>query len=78
MLDRPDLAKHLAFMYEPRKVPVVLSPEEVARLLGAAPSVKYKAAPSVAYLSPLRKTEWWSTPSAHSGGPEAVLAYLLR
>jgi hypothetical protein len=26
-LDRPDLAKHLAFMHEPRKVPVVLSPE---------------------------------------------------
>ena len=33
-LDRPDLAKHLAFMHEPRKVPVVLSPEEVARLSG--------------------------------------------
>src|ERR1700689_1983037 len=26
-LDRPDLAKHLSFMREPRKVPVVLSPE---------------------------------------------------
>jgi len=30
-LDRPELAKHLAFMHEPRKVPVVLSPEEVER-----------------------------------------------
>ncbi|WP_247387918.1 MULTISPECIES: phage integrase N-terminal SAM-like domain-containing protein [unclassified Bradyrhizobium] len=29
-LDRPDLAKQLAFMHEPRKVPIVLSPEEVA------------------------------------------------
>jgi len=28
-LDRPDLAKHLAFIHEPRKAPVVLSPEEV-------------------------------------------------
>jgi site-specific recombinase XerD len=36
-LDRPELAKHLSFMHEPRKVPVVLSPEEVARLLEAAP-----------------------------------------
>jgi hypothetical protein len=36
-LDRPDLAKHLSFIYEPRKVPVVLSPEEVARFLEAAP-----------------------------------------
>jgi integrase/recombinase XerD len=35
-LDRPDLAKHLAFMREPRKAPVVLSPEEVARFLEAA------------------------------------------
>jgi hypothetical protein len=39
-LDRPDLAKHLSFMHEPRKVPVVLSPEEVARFLEAAPSIK--------------------------------------
>lgn len=36
-------------MHEPRKVPVVLSPEEVARFLQAAPSIKYKAALSVAY-----------------------------
>jgi hypothetical protein len=48
-LDRPEFAKHLSFMHEPRKVPVVLSPEEVARFLEAAPSIKYKAAPSVAY-----------------------------
>jgi integrase/recombinase XerD len=43
-LDRPEIAKHLAFVHEPRKAPVVLSPEEVARFLEAAPSVKYKAA----------------------------------
>ena len=56
-LDRPDLAKHLAFMHEPRKVPVVLSPEEIARFLEAAPSVKYKAALSVAYGAGLRVSE---------------------
>jgi hypothetical protein len=33
----------------PRKVPVVLSEEEVAHLLEAAPGLKYKAALSVAY-----------------------------
>src|SRR5712691_6148652 len=43
-LDRPDLVKHLSFIHEPRKVPVVLSPEEVARFLEAAPGIKYKAA----------------------------------
>src|SRR5215471_13340768 len=48
-LDRPDLAKQAAFVHEPRKAPVVLSPEEVARFLEAAPGIKYKAALSVAY-----------------------------
>jgi integrase/recombinase XerD len=56
-LDRPELAKHLAFMHEPRKVPVVLSPEEVARFLEAAPGIKYKAALSVAYGAGLRVSE---------------------
>ena len=39
------------------KMPVVLSPEEVARLLEAAPGVKYKAALSVAYGAGLRVSE---------------------
>jgi integrase len=56
-LDRPDLAKHLSFMHEPRKVPIVLSPEEVARFLEAAPSIKYKASLSVAYGAGLRVSE---------------------
>ena len=64
-LDRPDLAKHLAFMHEPRKVPVVLSPEEIARFLEAAPSVKYKAALSVAYGAGLRVSEVVSLKVCH-------------
>ena len=36
---------------------MVLSPEEVARLLDAAPGLKYKAALSVAYGAGLRATE---------------------
>ena len=39
-LDRADAIKHLTFVAEPRKIPVVLSPEEVARFLEAAPGVK--------------------------------------
>ena len=38
-LDRADAIKHLTFVAEPRKIPVVLSPEEVARFLEAAPGV---------------------------------------
>jgi site-specific recombinase XerD len=56
-LDRPDLTKHLSFIHEPRKVPVVLSPDEVARFLEAAPGIKYKAALSVAYGAGLRVSE---------------------
>jgi integrase/recombinase XerD len=40
-LDRADVARHLTVVHQPRKLPVVLSPEEVARLLEAAPGVKY-------------------------------------
>jgi len=56
-LDRPDLSRHLSSVHKPRKVPVVLSPEEVARFLEAAPGIKYKAAFSVAYGAGLRVSE---------------------
>jgi integrase/recombinase XerD len=53
-LRRSAIIEHTAFIHEPRKLPVVLSPEEVARLLDAAPGLKYKAALSVAYGAGLR------------------------
>ena len=56
-LDRPEMERHLTFVREPRKIPVVLSPEEVARLLEAAPGPKYKAALSAAYGAGLRVSE---------------------
>src|SRR6202049_1923501 len=56
-LTRADLAKPLSSIHEPRKMPVVLSPEEVARFLEAAPGIKYKAALSVAYGAGLRVSE---------------------
>jgi len=56
-LDRADAIKPLTFVPEPRKIPVVLSPEEVARFPEAAPGVKYKAAFSVAYGAGLRVPE---------------------
>jgi integrase/recombinase XerD len=56
-LKRHDIVEHTHFIHEPRKLPVVLSPEEVARLLDAAPGLKYKAALSVAYGAGLRATE---------------------
>ena len=56
-LDRPEMARHLTFVREPRKMPAVLSPEEVARLLEAAPGPKYKAALSAAFAAGLRVSE---------------------
>lgn len=56
-LDRPDIVRNLPVAREPRKAPVILSPEEVARMLEAAPGVKYKAALSVAYGAGLRVSE---------------------
>ena len=56
-LDRPDTTRHLVFVFEPRKLPRVLPPEDVLRLLESAPNPKSKAALSVAYGAGLRAME---------------------
>jgi site-specific recombinase XerD len=56
-VDRPDVTKPLTFVAEPRKIPVVLDPEEVVRFLEAAPGLKYKAAFAAAYGAGLRVSE---------------------
>ncbi len=58
-LGRGDIEKHTQIAREPRKLPVVLSPEEAARLLEAAPGpgLKYKTALSAAYGAGLRVSE---------------------
>jgi len=56
-LDRAEVSKLLTFVADPRKIPIVLSPEEVVRFLEAAPGAKYKAALSAAYGAGLRVSE---------------------
>ncbi len=56
-LHKPAIVLDMPFVREPRRLPVVLSPQEVARLLDAAPGLKYKAALSVAYGAGLRASE---------------------
>jgi integrase/recombinase XerD len=56
-LHRPEALEYIAMAREPQRLPVVLSPDEVARLLEAAPGPKWRAALSVAYGAGLRASE---------------------
>src|ERR1700757_989244 len=56
-LDRPDLSRRFVLARHPRKLPDVLSVEEVGRLLEAAPGLKYKAVLGSAYGAGLRVSE---------------------
>jgi integrase/recombinase XerD len=56
-LDRPDLSRRLVLARYPRKLPAVLSVEEVGRLLEAAPGIKYQAILGTAYGAGLRVSE---------------------
>ena len=56
-LQRNDANAGMTTVREPNKLPVVLSPQEVERLLDAAPGLKYRAALSLAYGAGLRASE---------------------
>src|ERR1700720_2671514 len=56
-LDQPDLARRLTVVRQPRRLPAVLSVEEVTLLLQAAPGPEYKAALATAYGAGLRVSE---------------------
>lgn len=57
--DREDMKKYMQFRTEPRKLPIVLSIEEVSAILAAAPGpgMKYRAALSIGYGAGLRASE---------------------
>jgi integrase len=56
-LDRPDLSRRLTIVRYPRRLPAVLSAEEIVLLLQAAPGPKYRAALGTAYGAGLRAAE---------------------
>jgi site-specific recombinase XerD len=56
-LERPEAMARMSSVREPRKLPVVLSRKEVARLIEAAAKPKHQAALSVAYGAGLRASE---------------------
>ena len=53
----PDALTGMSRVYEPRKLPIILSIEEVTCLLEAAGGLKYKAVLSIAYGAGLRASE---------------------
>jgi site-specific recombinase XerD len=56
-LDRSAADRGLTTVRQPQKVPVILSPQEVARLLAATASLKHRAALSISYGCGLRSSE---------------------
>jgi site-specific recombinase XerD len=56
-LDRAALMAKMQPVHVPRTLPVVLSRDEVARLIAAAPNQKYQTALSIAYGTGLRVSE---------------------
>jgi site-specific recombinase XerD len=56
-LSDPERLSKMSTVREPRRLPVILSPEEVTRVLEAAPNLKARAALSVAYATGLRPAE---------------------
>jgi site-specific recombinase XerD len=56
-LGRTEHLERIPVLREAKRLPMVLTPEEVARLLAAAPGMKYRAALSVAYGAGLRASE---------------------
>jgi site-specific recombinase XerD len=56
-LGRTEHLERIPILHEAKRLPTVLTPEEIARLLAAAPGMKYRAALSVAYGAGLRASE---------------------
>ena len=56
-LDDLKVMKKMSRVYEPRKLPLVLSQEEITQILDSASKPKYHAALSVAYATGLRSSE---------------------
>ena len=56
-LEDHQILRKMSSVHEPRKLPVILSPDEVKRLLEATTALKYKAALSTAYGTGLRASE---------------------
>ncbi len=56
-LDRPELMAKMQPVHLPRKLPEIMSPDEVKRLIAAASNLKHQTALALAYATGLRVNE---------------------
>ena len=56
-LEDHQILRRMSTVHEPRNLPMILSPDEVRRVLEAATNLKYKTALSIAYGAGLRASE---------------------
>ena len=56
-LDDHHILRKMSSVHVPRKLPTVLSTEEITRIIDAASNLKYKAALAIAYATGLRSSE---------------------
>ncbi|ASY73910.1 Mobile element protein (plasmid) [Sinorhizobium fredii CCBAU 83666] len=56
-LDRAEIPERIAYARTPRKLPAILSADEVVRFLEAVPSLKARTALTTAYAAGLRASE---------------------
>ena len=94
VLAQPEIPERIAYARKPRRLPVVLSADEVVRFLEAVPSLKSRTALTTAYAAGLRVSEVVMLKIADIdsgrmmirveqgkrpfGGPKQILAYLGR
>ena len=72
-LRRPEVADQIEYIAEPQKIPLVLSPDEVRRLLDAAPGFKYRLLLSLTYGCGLRASEVVSLRVCDIDGAQMVI-----
>lgn len=76
-LGRPQHIERIPFLREAKRIPSVLTPEEVSRILAAAPSLKWRAALSLAYGAGLRAAEVCNLKVADIDGAQMRLRVLM-
>src|SRR5271168_1454050 len=72
-LGQPEIPERIVYARQPRKLPVVLSADEVVRFLEAVPSLRTRASLTTAYAAGLRASETVGLKLAHIDSGRMVI-----